>query len=87
MNDLLMDIISLKNRSGKTKLPHEENELFYLACYDLDRFRDFLVEKRLWESYPMDEKKLQALEHDDVALMQFAIEWIKGRLFGNITGI
>lgn len=87
MNDLLMEIISLKNRSGRKRLEQQENELFYLACYDLDRYRDFVFEKRLWEAHPIEEKVLKDLEEDDVAMMQFGIEWIKGRLFGDIIGI
>ena len=81
MNDLLMDIISLKNRSRTRRLTQSENELFYLACYDLDRFRNLVFEKRLWEAHPVQEEIMKALEEDDVALMRFGIEWIKGRLF------
>jgi len=86
MSDLLMDIISLKNRSGKKRLSHKENELFYLACYDLDRFRNLVFEERLWEARPVEEEVIKALEEDDVALMRFGIECIKGRLFGNTKG-
>lgn len=82
MNDLLMDIISLKNRCGRRRLTHEENEFFYLACYDLDRFRVLVFEKRLWESHPVKEEAIKALEDDDVSLLRFGIEWIKGQLFG-----
>jgi len=87
MNDLLMDIISLKNRSHRKGLTHSENELFYLACYDLDRFRNLVFEKRLWEAHPAEEEAIIALGKDDVALMRFGIEWIKGRLFGDIKGV
>jgi len=87
MNDLLMDIISLKNRSHRKGLTHKENELFYLACYDLDGFRDFILQKRLWEDHPVEKKGMKTMEQDDVALMRFGIEWIKGRLFGDIKGI
>lgn len=81
MNDLLMDIISLKNRTAKNRLTHQENALFYLACYDLDRFREAVFEKRLWEALPIEEGVLKRLEEDDVALMRFGIEWIKHELF------
>jgi Fe-S-cluster containining protein len=81
MNDLLMDIISLKNRCGRRRLTHEENELFYLACYDVDRFRVLVFEERLWESHPVKEEVIKALEDDDVSLLRFGIEWIKCRLF------
>jgi hypothetical protein len=84
MNDLLMGIISLKNRSGRKRLTHEENELFYLACYDLDRFRDLIFDKRLWEAHSLEEEVIESLETDDVALMRFGIEWIKEKLFGDI---
>ena len=87
MNDLLMDIISLKNRSGRRRLTHRENELFYLACYDLDRFRDLVCEKRLWEAYSGEDKVIKSLKEDDVALMRFGIEWIKDRLFGDVKDI
>jgi hypothetical protein len=83
MNDLLMEIISLKNRSGRKRLAPKENELFYLACYDLNRFRDIVFEKRLWERHPIEDNVLEALEDDDVALMRFGIEWIKETLFGD----
>ena len=82
MNDLLMDIISLKNRSGRTRLTHEENELFYLACYDLDRFRNLVFEERFWETRVVEKEIINLLEEDDVALMRFGIEWIQDRLFG-----
>jgi Fe-S-cluster containining protein len=87
MNDLLMDIISLKNRSGRKRLTHEENELFYLACYDLDRFRDLVFEKGLWEAHSLEHEVIESVEADDVALMRFGIEWIKDKLFGDIRDV
>jgi Fe-S-cluster containining protein len=82
MNDLMMDILSLKNQSGKERLTKEESDVFCMACYDLDRFRGFAGEHRLWEPAPVGQGPSQAVEDDDVALMRFAIEWIKARLFG-----
>ena len=87
MNDLLMDIISLKNRSRKKRLTQSENDLFYLACYDLDRFRDFVFEKRLWEAHALEQEAVESLKVDDVALMRFGIEWIKDKLFGDTRGV
>ena len=86
MNDLMLDILSLKRR-GRKKLTREENELFYMACYDLDRFRGLTFEKRLWEAAAVREDRVEALREDDVALMRFAIEWIKGVLFGGNVNV
>jgi Fe-S-cluster containining protein len=82
MNDLMLDILSLK-RSRGTELGTEENELFYMACYDLDGFRDLTFEKKLWASAAVSEGLVEAIREDDVALMRFAIEWIKGMVFGH----
>ena len=86
MNDLMLDILSLK-RSRRKELTREENELFYMACYDLDRFRGLTFEKRLWEGAAMREDRVEALREDDVALMRFATEWIKGVLFGGNVNV
>ena len=82
MNDLLMDIISLKNRTPRSRLTHHENELFFMACYDLDRFRDHVFEKRLWEILHAEQEVVKPPADDDVSLMRFGMEWIKHELFG-----
>jgi len=82
MNDLIMEVLSLKNRSKRARLTPSEDDLFSMAFYDLDRFRDFTFEKRLWEECRLPEDVLEAIREDDVALLRFAMEWIKAALFG-----
>jgi Fe-S-cluster containining protein len=82
MNDLMLDILSLK-RWGKRNLTADEKDLFCLACYDLDKFRGLTFEKRLWEGAALSEDRVEAIREDDVALLRFAIEWIKGAVLGH----
>jgi Fe-S-cluster containining protein len=82
MNDLVMKVLAQKNRSGRKRLTHSENDLFCMAFYDLGRFRDFTFEKRLWQGCEDPDDVLEAIQEDDVALLRFAMEWIKGALFG-----
>jgi Fe-S-cluster containining protein len=86
MSDLLMEIIASMNRSGRKELADEERELFYLACYDTDRFRDFAFEKQLWEACHVKGLDVEELEQDDTALLRFAMAWIKEQLFGKGQG-
>jgi len=81
MNDLIMEILSLKNRSKKARLTPSEDDLFSMAFYDLDRFRDFAFDKRLWEACHLREDLVEAMRDDDLTLLRFAIEWIKATLF------
>ena len=82
MNDLIMEVLALKNRSNRVRLAPSEDDLFSMAFYDLDRFRDFTFEKRLWEECPLPEDGLETIRDNDVALLQFSMEWIKAALFG-----
>ena len=84
MNDLMMDILSSKNQSGKKQLTGEEADLFFMACYDLDRFKDFVSDDDISKAYSTGEGTKKTILRDDVAFMRFAIKWIKLKLFGNL---
>ncbi len=82
MNDLLMEIISLKNRLKPGALDIKSRHLFHLALYDLDNFRTQLFEARNLEIEPLasqnpDPGLREALKTDDTRLLKFGIEWIK----------
>ena len=72
MNDIFMELISAKYESQKV-LSENELKLFYLACYDVDSFRDFVVNKSL----NVEEGVLK----DDEELVKFGIRWVKQTLF------
>jgi Fe-S-cluster containining protein len=80
MNDLLMEIISLKNRFRPGALDLKSRHLFQLALYDLDNFRTHIFEKGLLAGEDIDPDLLAELETDDRRLLEFGIEWIK-RIF------
>ena len=39
--------------------------MFYMACYDLDRFRRFVFETRFLKLFDVDEARVEALRSDD----------------------
>jgi len=52
-------------------------DIFYLACYDMDRFREQVFKEKLFEmveEVPVDQDKLKT---DDLALLEFAFAWLK----------
>ena len=55
--------------------------MFYMACYDLDRFRRFVFETRFLELFEVDEARVEAMRSDDQELLDFAIQWLRFRLF------
>ena len=56
--------------------------MFYMACYDLDRFRRFVFETRFLEVFEVDEARVEALRGDDQELLDFGMQWLRFTLFG-----
>ena len=81
-NDLLMDIISLKNRQKPGPLDMKSGRLFYLALYDLDAFRTDIFENKLLNDHSFNADDLAGARADDTALLMLGIKWVKKSLFG-----
>lgn len=60
-------------------------EMYYMACYDLDRFRRFVFQTSLLESFEVDEARVEAMRTDDVELLEFAMSWLRFCLFHRNT--
>jgi len=85
MNDMLMEIISLKNRLMPDHLDIKSKFLFNLACYDLDTFRSHIFDKGILNNYNIDPNALDKAKHDDIELLKLGFNWIKDMLFKNGT--
>ncbi len=83
-NDMLLDIISLKNQVRLAALDIKSRHLFHLALYDLDNFRCQLFENNLLDNAEMEPTMIEAIKTDDVTLLRFGIEWVKRGLFGRL---
>jgi len=67
------------------RLEPEKMEMYYMACYNLDKFRRFIFESRFLSFFDLDESLAESLRNDDVQLMQFAFQWLRFSLFGEPT--
>ena len=68
-----------------TPLTPQQVEMFYMACYDLDRFRRFVFDSRFLALFEVDEARVEALRSDDEELLDFGIQWLCFSLFGDKT--
>lgn len=80
-------IILKKRSSGPTigKPSERSLELFYLASYDIDGFRDFVASASFDEVFDIDPANKQALLADDLKLMKFGFRLLKQILFGEMS--
>ena len=63
-------------------LTPEQMEMYYMACFDLDRFRRFVFESRFLEMFVVDEARVDAMRTSDEDLLDFAMQWLRFSLFG-----
>lgn len=57
-------------------------QMYYMACYDPDRFRRFVLESSFLDQFEVDPKEAETIKNDDVALFKFAMKWLEYGLIG-----
>ena len=66
-------------------LPPAKAEMFFLACYDLDGFREFLFNSTFFDKFDVDEGTRKRIAEDDVELLRFGHDWLRLALFREKT--
>jgi Fe-S-cluster containining protein len=66
-------------------LTPEKMHMLYTACYDLDKFREFVFGSTLLQRFEVDEDFVGAIRRDDDELLRFAFLWLRFSLFGEKT--
>lgn len=56
-------------------------DMFFMAAYNLDRFRRFLFESSFFTKFVVDAERIEKLRTDDYELMRFGFEWLRFALF------
>ncbi len=80
-------LILKKKSSGPSigKPSKRSLELFFMVCYDLDRFSQFVASDGFSDIYDLPAQELKDILCDDVALMQFGFRFLRQVLFGEET--
>lgn len=83
-NQMQAMYLALMSHPGWEKpenLSERKLAMFYMALYDLDRFRRFISETRFLDLFDVDEARIAAIAQDDEELLEFAIDWLAFSLF------
>jgi len=57
-------------------------QMAFMVCYNIDGFRRFAEENRLFEQFKLESSFRRILSYDDEALLKFGFEWLKYILAG-----
>ena len=77
MNRGWMEVLMRRNLPGKAGLDQKKQTQFFMASYDLDRFRRYIFESRFLDVFDVSDEEIAKMKEDDVALMKFAFRYIK----------
>ncbi len=70
---------------GGRQLDPKRIEMFFMAAYDLDTFREFVFSTTFVQRFDLDEALVEGLRTDDQALLRFAFRWLRFATFGEPT--
>ncbi len=69
---------------GKVLTP-QKVEMFFMALYNLDKFKEFIFGSTFLERFEIAKEKLDKIIRDDEELLRFGFDWVKFALFGENT--
>ena len=70
---------------GGRQLDPKRMEMFYTASYDIDKFREFILQSTFLKRFELDETLIEEIKSDDKALMHFSFRWLRFALFAEPT--
>ena len=77
MNRQWKEILMRRNLPGKAGLDKKKQMQFFMASYDLDRFRNFVFASRFLDVFDLPGEEVEAMRTDEVALMKFGFKYLK----------
>jgi Fe-S-cluster containining protein len=67
------------------QLEPQKMEMFFTACYNVDKFRDFVFQSSFLQKFEVDEETQRRIKEDDVEMLKFSYQWIRFAFFGEDT--
>jgi Fe-S-cluster containining protein len=77
MNKEWKELLMRRDLPGQPKLSENKQMQFFMASYDLDRFRAYVLESRFLDAFDIPEAEVKAMREDEVALMKFGPRYLK----------
>lgn len=85
LNDKWFEIFTSRESLGETDHATKKHQMFFMASYNLDRFRDFVFNSKFLDLFEIEKELEEQIAVDDIALMNFGFDWLKFSLFGEQT--
>lgn len=82
INDGWMElIVRKKSLPSSMQLAEESKKMFFLVCYNIDAFREFVFKSTFLKRYDIADDIVKEIKEDDVKLLKFGFDWLKASFF------
>lgn len=80
-NDLWMAIFT-HPKLRNAQLPQRLQQIFYLASYDSDKFREMVFNSRFLTLFQIEDEEIEQIRNNGTALLKLAFKWMQLSLLG-----
>jgi Fe-S-cluster containining protein len=74
-------IVRKRSFPTNVKLTEKSKEMFFTACYNIDKFKSFVFESTFLTIYDIDDETVEKIKTDEIELLKFGLKWMKWTLF------
>ena len=74
-------VVRKRSFPSNIKLTEKAKQSFFLVSYDIDKFKEFVFESTFLERFDINESTVAKIKEDEIELLKFGLEWLKGVLF------
>lgn len=85
LNDLWMRIVTHPRLGQMFSLSGKQQQMFFLASYNIDRFREFTLQSRFLRLFDLSSDEEKAVRENDEALLRLAFRWLNFSLLNQPT--
>ncbi|QTA88190.1 YkgJ family cysteine cluster protein [Desulfonema magnum] len=76
-------IVRKRSFPPNIKLTEQSKKMFFLASYNIDKFKEFVFNSTFLKRYDIDSETVEKIRQDEVELLKFGINWLQSILFNN----
>ena len=74
-------VVRKRSFPANIKLTEQSKQMFFLASYNIDKFREFVFSSSFLERYDVDAATLEKIKADEIELLNFGMRWLKFILY------
>ncbi|PIE61138.1 MAG: zinc/iron-chelating domain-containing protein [Desulfobacterales bacterium] len=74
-------MVRKKSLPPSMQLSEQAKQMFFMVCYNIDKFKRFVFESSFLNRYDFSQEKIEEIKSDDVKLLQFGFDWLKATFF------